>query len=151
MAKTDQSKVAYAFTLAAGSAAALGGATTYQSSKATHIPVMPAKAASGTEGVMSYDERLIEAKLEAVEARTETKFAQLLGEIRALAISLTHLSTDIGIVRGEVQEAKTAAATGKTYVIGTGIALGAFIIAVFAFGWQILDAASGLFQAGASK
>ena len=106
---------------------------------------------SPTQGGQFVDERYLAVSLKAAEAQTETKFALLLSEIKLIALSVSHLSTDLGVVRSEVGEAKAAAASGKTYVIGTGIALAGFMIAVFAFGWQILDAASGLFQAGAAK
>ena len=108
-------------------------------------------ATTPTQGAQAVDERYLAISLDAVEARTQTKFEQLLGEIKLLAANVAHLSTDLVSVRNEVGEAKNAAASGKTYVIGTGIALAGFMIGVFAFGWQILDAATGLFQAGAAK
>lgn len=93
---------------------------------------------------MAYDERLIDAKMEAVEARTDTKFAQLMGEIKLVGASISTLSVDIGKISTEVSEAKAAAASGKTYVIGTGIALAGFFVGVFAYGWQIVDVISSL-------
>ena len=50
----------------------------------------------------------------------------------------------ISHVSGQVKEAKDAAASGKTYIIATGLAIGGFIVAVFAFGGQILDLAMTL-------
>lgn len=92
------------------------------------------------------EERLVDAKLDAVEARTETKFAQLMGEIKLISASIGTLSSDIGKVSNEVGEAKAAAASGKTYVIGTGIALAGFFVGMFAYGWQIVDVVSSLAQ-----
>jgi|CXWL01.1.fsa_nt_gi hypothetical protein len=141
MAKTDQSKVAYALTFAAVPASALAGATTYQSSKATHIPVMPAKPASETEGVMSYDERLIDAKLEAVEARTESKFAQMMGELRVISAGVTSLAEKVGELKADVGGVKAATAGVKWNIAALGLTLGGLIIAIAAFGTQILDMA----------
>lgn len=144
--------------------AAAGAALTYSVSSATLDYRLDASKVEAKEPVgaatnrgdsdqteSSVDARFVELSIEAAEARTETKFAQLLGEIRVLGEKVSNLAGDLTNARTEIGEAKAAAASGKTYVIGTGIALGGFIIALFAFGWQILDAASGLFQAGGVK
>ncbi len=97
------------------------------------------------------DERLLNAKLDAVEARTETKFAQLLGEMKTLGVNVGHINTTLFELKTDVAAAKTAAAGTKTYVIGTGIAIAGFVLAIFAFGVQVLDIATALFSAGGAK
>ena len=97
-----------------------------------------------TPGGSYVDEKLLTAKLEAVEARTETKFAQLLGKLELLAAKIEPLS-------GEITEAKNAASATRSVIIGTGITLGGLIIGLFAFGWQIMDLAAGIFQAGGTR
>jgi len=97
------------------------------------------------------DERLLNAKLDAVEARTETKFAQLLGELKSLGTSLNHIESTLADLKGDVADAKSAAAGTKSYVIGTGIAIAGFVLAIFAFGVQVLDIATALFSAGGAR
>jgi outer membrane murein-binding lipoprotein Lpp len=147
---TYQSKGPAAAVAAAAGLATLsaGYAVNYTAGGATTVTDVRKATPTAGEPTLVTDQ-LIDAKIALAEARTETKFEQLLGEIRVLGTNIAHLSTDLSTVRNEVGEAKNAAASGKSYVIGTGIALAGFIIALFAFGWQILDAASGLFQAGA--
>ncbi|MEK6637618.1 MAG: hypothetical protein AABY88_05990 [Pseudomonadota bacterium] len=158
--------LAYSLTAAAfvvGGGAATGSfSTLYQpvpyKGGVKHADVQEASTgAKATEGMMSYDERLIDAKLEAVEARTETKFAQLMGEIKLISQSISDLSGKVGDVKTEVgtldaKIASVASATAgvKWNIITTGLVLGGLFIAVAAFGVQILDAAQGLFSAGSS-
>ena len=78
---------------------------------------------------MTVTEALLEAKLEAVEARTETKFAQLLGKLDVIGERITSLSGDISIVKGRVDavdgHVRSAKGTISAFVIGTGIAVAA--------------------------
>jgi hypothetical protein len=52
------------------------------------------------------DQRLLDAKLEAVEARTETKFAQLLGELKVISANVANLGSQIGDVKTELGSKK---------------------------------------------
>jgi hypothetical protein len=52
------------------------------------------------------DQRLLDAKLEAVEARTETKFAQLLGELKVISANVANLGSQIGDVKTELGSVK---------------------------------------------
>ena len=127
-------------------AAALGATTLFQSAGySAGNPPMTASAQSAPTATANYvDDKLLTARLEAVEARTETKFAQLLGKLDLLAEQIKPLS-------GEIKEAKDAAASTKTVIFGASLTLGGLIIGLFAFGWQIMDLAAGLFQAGGVK
>jgi hypothetical protein len=87
------------------------------------------------------DERLLTARLEAVEARTETKFAQLLGEMRLIGQRVSDLSTT---VTAEIKDVKRATATVKWNILATGIALGALILGLFAYGQQMMQIAAAL-------
>lgn len=97
---------------------------------------------------------LLDAKLEVVEARTDTKFAQLMGEIKLLGVNvlalggqITDLKTDISNVKTEITGVKTATAGVKWNIMAAGLTLGGLIIALAAFGTQILDLAMSLISA----
>lgn len=64
----------------------------------------------------------VDAKIEATEARTDTKFAELLGELRLLNQRLDHVEKSTSGMRSTV--------------IGTGIGIVAVVIAVMAYGAQ---------------
>lgn len=92
---------------------------------------------------MSIDEKYVDAKLEVVEARTDAKFAQLLGELKGIASAQERLETKMTSV-------ETEAKTWKWNLVMTGLALGGLILGLFAYGTQILELASGLVGAGAA-
>lgn len=100
---------------------------------------------------MAYDEKLIDTKLELVEARTDMKFAQLLGKLDVLAVNVSAIGGQIAGVKADVAGVKADTATVKANIIATGLVLDGLIIAVVAFGYQILDLAQGLFSAGAAS
>ena len=89
---------------------------------------------SPTATAYSIDEKYLAARLEGVEARTDTKFERLIGKIDALAASVAALGA-------QVKDAKDAAGSVRPYVIATGLAIGGFVVGIFAFGAQILDVA----------
>ncbi len=101
---------------------------------------------------MAYDERLLDAKLEAVEARTETKFAQLIGKLDLLAAGIgdvkgkiAELDVKVGVVDGHTRTAKRELIIT---VVTTGLALGALAwggVQIFQGG---LGLSSSAFQAG---
>lgn len=125
-----------------GAAAAVGSTAVSQA-----VPYMNAPQTAQvttTPGAAYVDEKLLTAKLEAVEARTETKFAQLLGKLDTLGERLTGLNDKIGgfdakieSVDGHVRNAK---ATIVAVILGTGIAVAALAYAAV----QIFEAALSL-------
>lgn len=86
----------------------------------------------GTSGEME----IVDAKIAAAEARTDTKFAELRGDLKAISASTSGLK-----------------ATVITTVVGTGIAVLAVTIAVIAYGGQMfgsgLDASTAAREAAA--
>ena len=52
------------------------------------------------------DQRVVDAQIAAVEARTDTKFAQVLGELKAVAASVTHLGTQMADIKGDIRDLK---------------------------------------------
>ena len=89
---------------------------------------------------MSIDERLLNAKIEASEARTDAKFSQFMAELRLVSAGVSQLSNDMS-------EVKSQTSTLKWNIVGTGLAIGGLILAIFAFGTQMLEFALGLFTA----
>lgn len=103
---------------------------------------------------MTVTETVLDAKLDAAEARTETKFAQLLGEMRLLGQQLTGVQKQIGDLDVKVDAVDAHARNSKSIVITTII--GAFFAAVALTyaGIQIFQGGMGLsasaYQAGMS-
>ncbi len=84
-----------------------------------------AQAPAPSPGAKYVDEKLLTAKLEVAEARTETKFAQLLGKLDTLGERIGSLNdkiggldTKIGEVDGHLRNVK---GTILAVMIGTGI------------------------------
>lgn len=90
-------------------------------------------------GALKMDEALLNAKLEAVEARTDSKFAQLLGELKVISANVTSLGTQISDVKAELTGVKSATASVKWNILATGLAIGGLIIAIAGFGASILQ------------
>lgn len=110
------------------------------SSFGTHMPNLTTSqtqphaisASPITQGAMGIDERLVDAKLEAVEARTETKFAQLMGKIELLSEKIGSVSSDIGYLKTNIDNVNTnigkvEAKTTNTRVIVISTVIGAFL------------------------
>lgn len=104
------------------------------------------------EEPMTIDERLVDAKLEVVEAHTDTKFAQLLGKMDVIAERVGSLNTQIGALDTKLTtvdgHARSAKATIIATVIGTGLAVAALAwggVQIFQGG---MDTSSAAFQAG---
>ena len=87
----------------------------------------------------------MELRIAASEARTDTKFAQLLGgietmraelggELKAMSARIAGVEGRLGSVESRLGTVEGYAAGIKFWVIGTGIAVLALAIAIFAFG-----------------
>lgn len=76
---------------------------------------------------------LVDAKIAAAEARTDTKFAEVLGELRSMRAETSHLPTTGAMIATVI--ASTAAAVGV-------------IVAVLAFGGDRFDGGVSVGQAG---
>lgn len=111
-----------------------------------------ARQGAATQETPSFDERLIDAKLEAVEARTETKFAQLMGKLEALGVRLDGIKTSITDLRGDVSALETKSDNTKVIVISTviasAIAIVALTFAMIAYGQSVADTLVSTFIAG---
>ncbi|MFX6965298.1 hypothetical protein ABTH47_19965, partial [Acinetobacter baumannii] len=73
------------------------------------------------------------------EARTDSKFAQLLGELKVISANVTSLGTQISDVKAELTGVKSATASVKWNILATGLAIGGLIIAIAGFGASILQ------------
>lgn len=82
------------------------------SKKLTDDPPLKSGGGGGTYDDMS----IVDAKIAAAEARTDTKFAELIGELKAI---------------------ETSTAGIKTTVVVTGIAAVALVVAIFGWGSQM--------------
>lgn len=123
-----------------------GAATLFSANQAVSGDTMkPAVESAPTPGTTNYvDERLLDAKLEAVEAHTETKFSQLLGEMRLIGERVTSLTDKVGGVEKRIGEVdghlRSAKSTYIAIALGTGIAVATLFYAAV----QIFEAAGGL-------
>lgn len=104
---------------------------------------------AATQAAQSYDEKLMDLELAAAEARTETNFAQLLGELKAISLNVGSLAgqlgdvkSDIAAVKADIGGVKDATASVKWNILATGIAVGALILGLFACGAQMIDLAT---------
>jgi hypothetical protein len=118
----------------------------------TQAGTFQAQGGQGTQSAMPFDERLMDAKLDAVEARTETKFAQLLGKIDLLVQTVTDVKTDIGVLKTDIQAVDGHTRTSKREIIIAIVTTGFAVIALAWAGVQIfqggLSIGEGAFQAG---
>ncbi len=65
---------------------------------------------------MEVTEQILNAKLEATEARTESKFAQFMGELKVISATLTTLVDDVKSLKGDMRDVKADVGTLKTDV-----------------------------------
>jgi hypothetical protein len=102
----------------------------------------------------SFDERLIDAKLAAVEARTETKFAQLIGKMDLISQGIAGVKSDIGRLDTKIDTVDGHARSGKLQVIVAIVTTGFAAVGLVWGGVQIcqggMSLTSGAFQAGIS-
>jgi hypothetical protein len=91
------------------------------------------------------DEALLDARIEAAEARTDTKFAQLIGKIDSLQTQIEHLDDKVG----------TAASYNRTMKWQLILAILGAVVALGAAGYSAVGVALGgmgvtenAFQAG---
>ncbi len=68
----------------------------------TSPTAQPAPAPAPTAATSFVDEKLLASKLETVEARTETKFAQLLGELKVISANMSSVAGDVGGLKAEI-------------------------------------------------
>lgn len=94
---------------------------------------------------------LVDAKLEAVEARTDTKFAQLMGKIELIALSVAGIKADIESVNGKIGTLDTKLDTvdghsrsAKREIMTAVIATGLAVIALAWAGVQIFQGGIGI-------
>jgi hypothetical protein len=96
---------------------------------------------------MVLTEQLLDAKLEAVEARTETKFAQLLGKLDLLGERLGAVSGSLGEMRTSLGRVESKTSHTRTIIVTT--VLGAFIaVAGVIYTWAQFSVAIASFVRG---
>jgi hypothetical protein len=142
---------------AAGIALAFGQPLSPKSETMTQPQTKSSYVASDPTVWMAQTEKITDLKIEAAELRTDNKFAELMGELKLISKSIGDLSgkvsdvkTEVGVLDGKIAGVASATASVKWNILTTGLVLGGLFIAVAAFGVQILDAAQGLFSAGAA-
>lgn len=101
---------------------------------------------------MTVDDRLLDAKIQASEAKTDSKFSAVMAELRILGTNVQAVSGKMDKFDGELNSLKTAAGELKGKIVSTGLVLGltlgGLIIAIAAYGNQMLELAAGIFAAG---
>jgi hypothetical protein len=125
-------------TMSAGANTSLGGR--FMTGSNPSQPPMPSSSNSTTY----VDERLLTAKLEAVEARAESKFSQLLGELKVISVNVSNLSTQMSEVKTELSDVKKSTAAVRWNILATGLAIGGLILALASYGQQMMQIALGL-------
>lgn len=108
-----------------------------------------------TQGANPIDERYLGAVLDAAEARTETKFAQLIGKIDLIGERIGALSGEIAGLKGQVNvidgHTRSARTSIIVAIIGTALALAALAwggVQIFQSGMGITATA---YQTGAAS
>ena len=100
------------------------------------------------------NEALLNAKLDAVEARTETKYAQLIGKMDALATGISDLKTEITSVKGDVANVERSVRQRRWEIIVAVVTAGLAIVGLTYAAVQIFQGGMGAtataFQAGMS-
>jgi hypothetical protein len=107
---------------------------------------------SPTVTVVGVDEKLLDAKLEAVEARTETQFAKLMGKLDGIADRLGRVATDVSELKGAVDRVETKTVNTRiiivTTVVGASLTVVGLTIAMIGYGHQVADSISAAYSAG---
>lgn len=85
-----------------------------------------AQASAQTAPMNFVDERILAAKLDLAEAKTETKFSQLLGKLDLLGLQMSGLQTKMGELDVQIAAVDTHARGAKSTIIATviGAAIG---------------------------
>ncbi|AYJ87639.1 hypothetical protein D3Y57_19070 [Sphingomonas paeninsulae] len=111
----------------------------------------PKTIASGA-ATNSFDERFLDAKLEAVEARTETKFAQLIGKMDGFTIALGSVAKDVGQLKVEIAavdaHARNAKSTIIIAIIGSVIGIISLTYAAVAIYVSAMGTTASAYQSG---
>lgn len=76
-----------------------------------------------------------DAKIAAAEARTDVKFAKIEGKLDLIVSRLDTINTN-------ATDAKSEARTTRRTIVGTGLSLGALILAIAAFGVNVFGMGS---------
>lgn len=108
---------------------------------------------------MTITHELLEAKLEAVEARTETKFEKLLGSInllgeqmKGLGDAIADVKIGVGKVDQAVERVETKTNNTRIIIVTTAIAATLTIIGVtygiIGYGHQVADTVAAAFANG---
>ena len=92
---------------------------------------------------MSVTEQHMNARLEAAEARTETRFTQLMGEIKLLSANMGHLNEKMEKVETRLDGVESTLSNMKWHMVYIGIAVVTAVVAVMAYGLQMFDFALG--------
>jgi hypothetical protein len=100
------------------------------------------------------EHKLMELSIAASEARTDTKFAQLIGKIDALAVSVANVSTNVGALDAKITSVDTHARSAKGIIIATVIAAALSVVGLTYAAVAIFEGAgaqtASAYQAGAS-
>jgi hypothetical protein len=111
----------------------------------TQAAQSPRQTTSGaTEGALEMHSRMTDLKIAASEARTETKFAQLMGKLDVLVTGVGDLKTEITRLDGKIDTVDGHARAAKTTIVATVIGTGIAVAALAWAGVQIFQGGMGL-------
>lgn len=102
--------------------------------QAQELDTLKSAASGGTYNSMSE----VDAKIEAAEARTDTKFAEMMGELRVISGKLEHLDENY-------RETRTSISSLKSTVIVTAVTT---VLAIGGLFYTALQYGNSMFTAG---
>jgi hypothetical protein len=124
----------------------MGGAGMTQAAPVQTNPSAP------TVTVVGVDEKLLNAKLEVVEAHTETQFAKLIGKLDVMNGTLGRVAGDIGELKGAVDRVETKTNNTRiiivTTIIGATLTILGLTYGIIGYGHQVADSISAAYAAG---
>lgn len=101
---------------------------------------------------MMITQQLLDAKLEAVEAHAETKFAQLIGKLDVISERLGGVARDLVELKEGVGRVETKTNNTRiiivTTIIGATLTIVGLTYGIIGYGHQVADSISAAYAAG---
>lgn len=100
---------------------------------------------------MTVDDRLLDAKIQASEAKTDSKFSQVMAELRVLGTHVQSINSKVDSAASKIDKldedvgkVRDATSQLKWNIVAAGLTLGGLFIAIAAYGNQMLELAASI-------